>query len=146
MRCCGREAPPRDSLAHVTDDAPRHARPACGEADVTRHRRSVGGDAPVTDKPDGSRDRSGGVAGQLLRDLADGVVEIVLTATAVVVLVGAPAWLGHALGGGTGLVVGGVGGAAALCTVWTLLVVAGARDAWRRLRRPRPRARADHAS
>jgi hypothetical protein len=69
--------------------------------------------------------RPGGVGRDLARDLLDGLVEIAVTAAAVLVVVGGGAGVGYVVGGGWGAVVGGAVGAVALGVGHVVLLLSG---------------------
>jgi len=69
--------------------------------------------------------RPGGVGRDLARGLLDGLVEMVVTAAAVLVVVGGGAGAGYAVGGGWGAVVGGAVGVVALGVCHVAMLLSG---------------------
>lgn len=86
----------------------------------------------------GRRPRTGlrGVLREVLRDTAEGLVEIAVTAVVVLVVVGGAAWAGSALAGTAGLVVGALVGIVLLALARALLTLEAVRTLLRR--RPTP--------
>jgi len=101
---------------------------------------------PNPRRPDPSRPRAGQLVREVGRDvvrsIAEGLVVVLVTALAVLVLAGGLGWLGSALAGTAGTVLGVLSGLGLVGLAWLVLVSTGAADAVRLVLRGRfPRDR-----